>query len=1121
MKQKSSPHEADLFADTVRQVTLALVCGVLYLFGFSFTTYPQLPMLMPVAGLVMATMLLNRKNDFTGLLIGVALAQIIFAPVNNLTAAILTAAACIEGKLGAWLLNKYKKFEINFEVSQSFLAVCLVSLFLPSLSVSLLAVGDWLNLIVLPSPVPNRLIQFWMGDSVVTILLTSLLLVWKTAPDNWKNSGRSLEIILFVACYFLVGQIIFFDWFHTIFGAINRGYWIYPLIIIAAVRIGRHGTIVLVALTVVQALSGALAGKGFFATDLQQTYLINLWNYSFALALVGITFSVILKSRQNTEDNLLKRKHQLKEAQKLAEIADWSWDVRTDERVWSEGMYAIYGRGPALGPSGKDESRQYFTAESWEKVISALQQCVEAGVPFECDAQTVRPDGSHCWITVRGEAVRNPHGEIINLFGTVQDITERKQAQLKVASSESNFRTLFENSPTAMLILDSLSGQILKVNENAERLWGYEEQAFLKMNMLDLTHPADILSSQFRLESFRTGELANSSRFEKRFVKKNGSLFWAETSVSVVRDEAGTPLYNIGSIIDITERKQIEQQLTQLSMTVEQSPESIVITDIHANIEYVNESYLRKSGYSREELIGQNSRILQSGSTPKSTFKAMWDALTRGQSWEGEFINRNKEGFEYTEHAIISPIRQADGCITHYVAVKEDITEKLRSKMQLHRLAYYDEVTELPNFLMMQEHVNQALAHTRKYSSFGALIILNIDRFKTINDANGQAISNKLLKAFGERLVQTLYSSDIVSRISGDEFCILLPELENSQNGAALLGNLVSKKMHACMAKSFHVGGKDVVLSACHGITIFSGTDDDNPHEIVRRASTAMHHAKSRGCEQSVFFEASLDLVVHNRFAIEGELRQAIGANELRLYLQSQVDAREVVQGAEALVRWEHPRRGLIGPFHFIGVAEESNLIVEIDNWVLNQVCRRLASLTDFPIRISVNVSARHFSQVDFVAQVCQTLALTGADPHRLTLEITEGVVIGNLDDVVAKMRELRALGIHFSMDDFGTGYSSLSYLKRLPIDELKIDKSFIQEVTTDANDAALVESILAVTRHLKLRVVAEGVETLEQAGFLNQRAEILHQGYLYSVPEPIESWLANYEAPQVSNYYK
>ncbi len=562
-------------------------------------------------------------------------------------------------------------------------------------------------------------------------------------------------------------------------------------------------------------------------------------------------------------------------------------------------------------------------------------------------------------------------------------------------------------------------------------------------------------------------------------------------------------------------RQAAEAQIRTLSLVVEQSSESIVIVDLDAKIEYVNEAFLRNSGYSREEVIGQNPRILRTGKTPKSSYDALWKNLTEGKSWQGEFYNKRKDGSEYTEHAIISPICQPDGRITHYMAIKEDVTEKKRAEAQIHQLAYYDTLTGLPNLVLLLERIAQTLIKTRRIGYQSALISFNIDRFKNINDAEGQTIGDNLLKAVGDRLVHTLREGDFIARISGDEFAILLSDVAPLLHSAAHLVLQISQKLHADFNESFDLGGERIGLTACHGIAIFPETAGDTPLDILRRANTALHHAKNKGGGQTSFFESNLDEIAKQRFTIECELHQAIFNNELRVYLQPQVDAAGNTVGAEALVRWQHPQRGLVPPDAFIPIAEESNLIIELSTWVFNEVCRFLASeeMATSIIRIAVNISPRHFRQPDFVEQIKQGLSLSGADPTHLTLEVTEGMVIDNINDVIAKMSELSLMGIHFSMDDFGTGYSSLSYLKRLPFHELKIDKSFVQDITNDPNDAALVETILAVAQHMHLKVVAEGVETAEQAAFLNQHGTVIHQGYLFGKPVPIDQFEAFYTA--------
>jgi diguanylate cyclase (GGDEF)-like protein/PAS domain S-box-containing protein len=553
-------------------------------------------------------------------------------------------------------------------------------------------------------------------------------------------------------------------------------------------------------------------------------------------------------------------------------------------------------------------------------------------------------------------------------------------------------------------------------------------------------------------------------------------------------------------------RQRAEDQLRQLSLVVEQSPESIAITNIAAEIEYVNEAFVKNTGYSRAEAIGQNPRILHSDKTPKSTYVALWKHLTEGQTWQGEFYNKRKDGSEYIEHAIISPLRQPDGRITHYVAIKEDITKKKRAEALIHHMAFYDSLTGLPNRALLLERMGQTLALTRRDKHHSALVLFNIDRFKNINDTGGQLLGDALLVALGERVAGLLREGDVLARVSGDEFAILLPDLVPSQHNAAYQSMRVVEKIQTCLRLPFSLGEDNFTVSACLGIALFPENEKDTPLDILRRGNTALHHAKEIGTGQIAFFEGELDDVSKQRFNIERELRQGIESGELRLYLQPQVDAAGKILGAEALVRWQHPVRGLLPPSTFITIAEETDLIVEIGEWVFAEVCRLLVQNdVQRPMRIAVNISPRHFRQPDFVSWIKRVLNGSGTDASQITLEITEGMVINNISDVIAKMTKLSALGIHFSMDDFGTGYSSLAYLKRLPINELKIDKSFIQDVTTDPDDAALVEAILAVAKLLHLSVVAEGVETAEQASFLNQRATVIHQGYLFGKPEPAE----------------
>ncbi|HUX63216.1 putative bifunctional diguanylate cyclase/phosphodiesterase [Sulfuricella sp.] len=440
----------------------------------------------------------------------------------------------------------------------------------------------------------------------------------------------------------------------------------------------------------------------------------------------------------------------------------------------------------------------------------------------------------------------------------------------------------------------------------------------------------------------------------------------------------------------------------------------------------------------------------------------------------------------------------------------QDYEEKERARGNLEHLAYYDTLTGLPNSSLLMEKLNQSLSSCKQSGHEGALILFNLDRFKTLNDARGHSTGDILLRAVGDRLSTALDTRDILARISADEFAILVQRTEEGSETIASLTQGLADKVHIALKFPLHVGSDEISITSSLGITLFPQNPDDTAGDVLRRVNTAMHRAKQNGGNQSVVFEQSMTGMAEQRFQIERELRKSITDGELRLYLQSQVNASGIVVGAEALVRWQHPERGLIPPVSFIPIAEETDLIVDIGVWVMTKACQILAldEMVGRPVRLSVNVSPRHFRQPGFVAWIRWILADTGADPSHLTLEITEGLLIDNINDVIAKMIELTSLGIHFSIDDFGTGYSSLTYLKRLPIHELKIDKIFIQDAPTNPDDAALVESILAVAKHMKLEVVAEGVETHEQAAFLKARAEVIYQGYLFCKPEPYDIWL-------------
>lgn len=557
-----------------------------------------------------------------------------------------------------------------------------------------------------------------------------------------------------------------------------------------------------------------------------------------------------------------------------------------------------------------------------------------------------------------------------------------------------------------------------------------------------------------------------------------------------------------------------QAELNKKSQLVEQSPASILICDQDGKVEYVNAAFTAHHGYVGEEIIGQNVGMLIADNTPRAMLGSLRQALSEGAAWRGEFRNRRKNGEELIEYAIVSPVKQVDGQVSHITTILQDITQYQKAQEQIKHLAYFDWLTDLPNRAMLLHHLNEAIEAYVSNAQCAALILLNIDRFKHINDARGHALGDALLQAMGARLASLLESHDTLARLDADQFAILVTGLVGDRDHTLQHVQSVVEKIQMGLQTPFHCGNvEDVKVTARLGVALLSDVQAATHDAVLRCANTALHQAKE-GHQNVVYYDRAMSDAVEQHFRIERELRAAIATGQLRIYLQPQVDGVGVRVGAEALVRWQHPERGLISPNQFIPIAEETELIIDLGIWVMTHSCQLIAqeAKAGRVLRLSVNISPRHFRQPGFVSWLKQLLVNTEANPNYLMLEVTEGLLIDDVNDVIAKMNELAALGIHFSIDDFGTGYSSLAYLKRLPIDELKIDKSFVQDVSTDSDDAAIVDSILAIAAHMKLQIVAEGVETIEQADFLNRRGKITHQGYLYGRPEEASVCLARWQ---------
>ena len=533
--------------------------------------------------------------------------------------------------------------------------------------------------------------------------------------------------------------------------------------------------------------------------------------------------------------------------------------------------------------------------------------------------------------------------------------------------------------------------------------------------------------------------------------------------------------------------------------------EGIMVTNADSDIESINPAFTKITGYELNEVVGKKPDILSSGRHDPEFYHKMRAALAEGGCWQGEIWNRRKNGEIYPEWLSISTVRNKEGDVTNYVAIFSDITERKASEEHVRYLAHHDALTGLPNRMMMMERLEHALAHAHRQNQMLAVMFIDIDRFKSINDSLGHAQGDELLKIVAQRLTAGVREDDTVARLGGDEFIVILEVVAGLEDAV-----VVAEKLLNLMSQPVMLDRQNMVVTSSVGISIYPN-DGDNADTLIKHADTAMYRAKEQGRNNYQFYTVDMNIRARERLTIESSLRYALERNEFQLYYQPQVDLRtRRITGMEALLRWQHPDHGLIQPSRFIPIAEETGLIIPIGEWALRTACfqNKAWQNAGLPcLHVAVNLSARQFKQANLLQMVKQALADSGLEPRYLELEITETIAMEHADETIDKLKALKAMGVTISMDDFGTGHSSLSYLKRFPIDTLKIDQSFVKDVLFDSQDAAIAAAITTMARGLKMKVVTEGVETQEQVGFLREHDRDEVQGYFFSLPLPAKAF--------------
>jgi diguanylate cyclase (GGDEF)-like protein/PAS domain S-box-containing protein len=688
-----------------------------------------------------------------------------------------------------------------------------------------------------------------------------------------------------------------------------------------------------------------------------------------------------------------------------------------------------------------------------------------------------------------------------------QDVTQRLAAERTLRYSESLLRAASRVAAIGAWSYDPDS-ELFSCSPELYEFFGLPPSGPLRhQDLRQVEHPDD----RERIARNWQQALAGARYDIEYRIVKGGQVRWLREVGEFERDAQGRLLRGVGVVQDITEDRAREVVIRHQAQALEQSPSIVVLTDTAGVIEYVNRRFTEVTGYSAKEAIGRHSNLLKSGLLRDDTYAELWRTITSGRVWRGEFPDRKKSGELYWEQAVIAPIRDEQGTITHFVKLAEDITDKKELSERLEYLAFYDPLTGLANRALLMDRLEQALAVAKSSGRSVAVAFVDLDDFKLINNSLGSAVGDQLLIEVAQRLTGVLRDDDTVARFGGDEFALLLDRLAAAQDAS-----LVVERALSAMSKPFTIAEQPIYASASIGVAVFPADADTGP-ALIRHAGVALSRAKQEGRRRYQFFTPELNEQLLEQVQLVSAMRQGLARGEFFLHYQPRVDlGTGQIMSLEALLRWRHPTLGLIPPGRFIPLAEQSDLILELGQEVLRQACQQLRHWLDeglTAVPVAINLSAKELGQADIVQKIRRRLQEAGLPPHYLEIEITESAAMSEVEQTAGALDALQALGVSIAIDDFGTAYSSLNYLKRLPVQALKIDRGFVAELNESATvqDTAVIRAIIGLGQSYDLMVVAEGVETEFQRASLQRMGCRYGQGYLFARPVPaaeIRAWL-------------
>jgi diguanylate cyclase (GGDEF)-like protein/PAS domain S-box-containing protein len=846
-----------------------------------------------------------------------------------------------------------------------------------------------------------------------------------------------------------------------------------------------------------------------------------------------------ISQQKQTEAALRTGERRLREAERIGGVGSWEFDLKGERLHWSEQLYRIFERDRQRFQPSYQAFLDAVDPEDRDLVEQAYRTSVDNRRPVAIEHRIRVADGHVKWVKQRGETQYADDGMPLRSIGTTQDITDQKHDRIMLAIQARRDEALLELPRLAERLDErAMLSQALTLTEDLTESWiGFAHFVNPDQETIELVawskrtlHAGCSATFDNHYPLAQAGIWADALRQRRSviindYAARTGGRGLPEGHIGlsrvlvvpVIDDGRVTMLFGVGNKdgeydrVDLdsaqllaneawrlAQRTRAMAQLTLADRVLAETQQGVAITDAEAKLVRVNAAFERITGYRAAEVLGQNPRILQSGRHDATFFRAMWSSLEQHGNWRGEIWNRRKDGAVYPEWLNISAVRDANGQVSHYVAVFSDLSEHKQTQEQIEFLARHDALTGLANRALFGERLEHALSRAEQNGQL-AVLHVDIDRFKQINDTLGHDNGDQLLLEVTARMTAELMPSDTLARLGGDEFALLMEQRADTRPVAAL-----ARRLLASISEPITLAERELVVTASIGISLYPH-DGDNIDLLSRHASQALGAAKQRGRNNFQFFDRQLTEGALERLITEHALRGAVTRNELRLVYQPLVRLSDgQLDAVEALVRWQHPELGLVPPDQFIGLAEEIGVIREIGSWVLINACQQLAAWDrdGFPVpRLAVNLSADQLNEPGLVETLSTATDAAGLAASRLELEVTESMLMRSPEHARNVLEELKRLGAKISIDDFGTGYSSLAVLRLLPLDQLKIDKGFVADINNDSNDEAIVRTIIAMAKTLGLETVAEGIETADQLEYLRRQQVDLGQGYLFAEP--------------------